>query len=493
MKRILSIFALLALLAGPLAAGETKSKSTMIDELLSKYQEYGQFSGSVLVAEHGQVIYSKGLGLADREWGVPNAADTKFRIGSITKTFTAIAVMKLAEQGAIKLDATVSDYLPEYPRANGAKITIRQLLNHTSGIPNYTEFPGYWREFSRQPLTTESLVKLFADSALRFEPGARFQYSNSGYVLLGAIIEKVTGQPYEQALAQRIFEPAGMKNTGYDRTRPLLLQRARGYDHTFAGYANAPYVDMSVPFSAGALYSTVGDLYLLDRALAEGKLLSKESIALMCQPQGAAGGPEIPAGGSYGYGWFIAKVPAGASKDSLLVIEHGGQVNGFNALFSRIPADGNLVVLCGNVSALPLYGISRNIMRILYGGQPEQPKPSLAEALYRAIASQGAPAALKQYKPAIKARPAAYFIDERELNELGYALLQAGKISEAIEVFIMNCEAFPKSANVWDSLGEAYWAAGNKERAVINYKKSLKLNPDNAGAAEFLKRVGAKK
>src|SRR6266545_953799 len=206
-----------------------QDKARRIDELVSLYNKYDQFNGAALVAENGKVIYKKGFGLANMEWNIPNEPDTKFRLGSITKQFTATLVLQLVEQGKLKLDGRVSDYLEGYRKDTGAKITIHHLLSHTSGLPNYTALPGFSETISRTPYAVEDFVKKYASGDLEFEPGTKFNYSNSGYFLLGAIIEKVTGKPYEQVLQENILDPVGMKNTGYDHYGTILEKRATGY------------------------------------------------------------------------------------------------------------------------------------------------------------------------------------------------------------------------------------------------------------------------
>src|SRR5690606_17204118 len=195
---------------------QAQTKADKIDKLVSTYAEYGKFNGSVLVADKGNVIYKKGFGLADMEWNIPNQPDTKHRLGSITKQFTAVLIMQLVEQGKLQLHVPVTTWLPDYPKKNGDIITIHHLLTHTSGIPNMTSCPGFIKDVSRNAYTPAQLVKISADSTLEFKPGERFAYSNSGYLLLGHIIEKVTGKSYEQVLQEHILTPLGMTNTGYD-------------------------------------------------------------------------------------------------------------------------------------------------------------------------------------------------------------------------------------------------------------------------------------
>ena len=211
------------------SAATAFAQSQKIDALMQQYYDYGQFNGSVLVAEQGKIIYEKGFGMANMEWSIPNQPDTKFRIGSVTKQFTATVILQLIQEGKIKLEGKLTDYLTDYRKDTGDRVTIHQLLNHTSGIPSYTSRPTFFAEDSRDPYSVADFVKKFASGDLEFEPGTKFSYNNSGYFLLGAIIEKVTGRKYEEVLAERIFKPLGMTNSGYDHHATLLPKRASGY------------------------------------------------------------------------------------------------------------------------------------------------------------------------------------------------------------------------------------------------------------------------
>ena len=229
----------------PVSFGQTKTEQ--IDKLMNLYSEYGQFNGSILVADAGKVIYKKGFGMANMEWNIPNQPDTKHRLGSVTKQFTAMLILQLVEQGKLKLDAPISTYLLDYPKASGHKITIHHLLTHTSGIPNYTSFPNFVKELSINPYSPEAFVKKFADLPLEFTPGEKFAYSNSGYFLLGYIIEKVSGKTYEQFLQDNILTPLKMNNTGFDHHETILKNRASGYEKNGKNYDNASYLDLSIP------------------------------------------------------------------------------------------------------------------------------------------------------------------------------------------------------------------------------------------------------
>jgi CubicO group peptidase (beta-lactamase class C family) len=454
-----------------------QNKARQIDELVSLYNKYDQFNGTVLVAENGKVIYKKGFGLANMEWSIPNEPDTRFRLGSITKQFTATLVLQLVEQGKLKLDGRVSDYLDGYRKDTGAKITIHHLLSHTSGLPNYTALPGFFETVSRNPYAVDDFVKKYASGDLEFEPGAKFNYSNSGYFLLGAIIEKVTGKSYEQVLKESILDPVGMKNTGYDHYDAIIGKRAAGYVKTPGGYRNAPYLDMTIPYAAGSLYSTVEDLFLWDQALIEDKLLSAKSKELMFKPNLE----------DYGYGFVIKNTSLGPNKLAVPIIQHNGGINGFNTIIIRFVRDKRLIVLLDNAAqGRALDRLSEGISNILYDQPYESPKRSIAELLLTTLVEKGVAAAITQYRELKTGKATEYDFSEPELNTLGYQLLQMKKVPDSIEIFKLNVEAYPQGFNTYDSLGEAYMVHGDKELAIANYKKSLELNPQNTGATRAI-------
>jgi CubicO group peptidase (beta-lactamase class C family) len=479
--RIVYAFALFAILAFH-SAVLAQDKATKIDQLISLHHKYGQFNGSALVVDNGKIIYQKGVGMANMEWNIPNAPDTKFRLGSITKQFTATVILQLVEQGKIKLDGKLIDYLPDYRKDTGAKVTIHNLLSHTSGIPSYTSLPGFFQNVSRNPFTVDDFIKKYASGDLEFEPGTKFVYDNSGYFLLGAIIEKVTGKPYEQVLKENIFDPVGMKNSGYDHWNTIISKRATGYTQTPRGYETAPYLDMSIPYAAGSLYSTTEDLYLWDQALYGDKLLSAKSKELMFKPNLS----------NYGYGFVMTKATlAPPTKLVVQVIQHSGGINGFNTLLVRMVNEKRTIVLLDNAEhGQYLNKMVQGIMSVLYDQPYDMPKRSIATLLMNSIQGKDVASAIREYR-ALKAGTTAaeYDFNEAELNRLGYQLLQTKKVADAIEIFKLNVEMFPQSANAYDSLGEGYMTSGNKDLALANYKKSLELDPKNANATAKLAQL----
>ena len=283
LTHIVTVVALRAVLALLLVPGLGAAQDTArMQELIRARVDDGTFMGTVLVARGDEVLLSEGYGSANLEWNIKNAPSTKFRLGSITKQFTAAAILKLAEQGKLAVDDTVKTHWSGAPAAWDA-ITIRHLLTHTSGVPNLTSFPDMqtWKLQQSTPLKT---IGYFRDKPLDFAPGERMSYSNSGYIVLGYLVERVSGQDYAQFLRDSIFEPLGMKDTGYDLHATILPNRASGYTMTTSGLRNAPYIDMTVPFGAGALYSTTEDLLRWTQGLFGGRVLSAASLEAMTTP-----------------------------------------------------------------------------------------------------------------------------------------------------------------------------------------------------------------
>lgn len=318
----------------------------------------GHFSGTVLVAKDGKPLLRKGWGMANREWNIPNAPDTRFRLGSITKQFTAAAILKLAEEGKLTLQDPVGKYYTDAP-ATWEKITIHHLLNHTSGIVSYTGLPGFFQKESMTARKPAEIVKLTQDKPLEFEPGSKMKYNNTGYILLGYVIEKVSGMPYDEYLKKNLFEPLGLKDTGYDWNQAIIARRASGY---LPDGKNAPYLDMSLPYAAGSLYSTVDDLAAWAAALESGKVVSKENYTKMTTPYL----------NNYGYGLVMEKI------ENHGVVGHGGGINGFNTMLLRASSDGLTVAVLANQNTPAADRIGKDLVA-LYLGKDVKPRPVLTE------------------------------------------------------------------------------------------------------------------
>jgi CubicO group peptidase (beta-lactamase class C family) len=478
------------LLFGSLAAALTatslpaQTQRARIDSFMTRAAAYRQFNGAVLVVDRGREVYERAFGEANMEWRVPNTVDTRFEIASMTKPLTAIMILQLVQEGKLRLDAAVSDYLPFFPRERGARITVDHLLNHTSGIQqdiafsnDPTRVPAIIAAINADLLSNDSLVRLIAARPLRFEPGTSYGYSSDAYAVLGAIIERVTGRPYWQSLRERVLDRAGMSATGVSLQRPLVPKRAAGYAQTFGGYENAPHIGVS---PAGGLYSTLRDLQRFDQALYGESLVNDRSRELLFALR-----PVVTA-----YGWKTSEdtLPDGTRRR---VLRTTGGLPGFAALMVRVPQARRTIIMLTNTRdmAWRLDDFAIAIGRILDGLPYSMPKRSAAEAIAAGARSGSSSAELGRRFEALRADSANVAVSEVELNRLGYYFLNTGNLARAIEIFRLNVRAFPRSANVYDSLGEAYLAHADTALAVINYRRSLELDPNNGGAAAVLKRL----
>lgn len=313
-----------------------KTPAEKLDEYLTAAVKVQHFSGAALVAKDGQVVLAKGYGMADVAAASPNTAATRFLIGSVTKQFTATAIMQLAEKKRLDVNDPIAKYFPDFPKPAADKITIRNLLTHTSGIPNFTDLPQYMTMHTYE-VRSQDIVAMFKDLPLQFEPGSQYRYSNSGYFLLGLIIEKVSGENYQEYLLKHIFEPLAMTNSGYPHGAMVVPGgRAVGYESDSTGAMVATSVpNASVPFSAGSLYSTVEDMLKWDTGLRSGAILTEASLSEMF----------TPFKDKYGYGWII---------DTLYghrMVLHDGAIDGFTSGFVRfLDQQYCAVVFCNNAT-----------------------------------------------------------------------------------------------------------------------------------------------
>jgi CubicO group peptidase (beta-lactamase class C family) len=308
------------------------------------------FMGTVLVARGDDIIFNKGFGSANLEWNIPNTPTTKFRLGSITKQFTAASILLLEERGKLKLDDPIKKYVSDAPAAWDA-ITIFHLLTHSSGIPNFTSLPDY-TALKVQDTPVVKAIATVRDKPLDFPPGEKMSYSNSGYLLLGHVIEQVAGTSYEKFVADNIFTPLGMKDSGYDSNTAIIPRRAAGYMPSPAGPVNAGYIHMSVPHGAGALYSTTEDLLRWTQGLFGGKLLSPASLTKMT----------TPFKNDYALG-VIVRSPSGRK-----IIQHGGGIDGFNTSLAYYPDTKLTVAVLANINGDAPGQIAGKLAELAFGG-----------------------------------------------------------------------------------------------------------------------------
>ena len=304
-----------------------------MNELVKAYVDDKEFMGSVLIARNDDILLNKGYGFANLEWQIPNTPTTKYRLGSLTKQFTAAAILLLEERGLLNTEDLIAQHMPNAPAA-WKNIKIFNLLNHTHGIPNYTQLPEFRAitSFKKTPLEQ---IQLFIDKPLDFEPGTQYVYNNSGYVLLGYLIELLSGQTYEGFIQENIFSPLGMNDSGYDSHTEVISHRASGYSKEVDDHVtNADYLDMSLPYSAGSLYSTTEDLLKWTQGLFGGKLLSPASLHKMTTPFKE----------HYGFGVEIKEI------DGITVIMHIGGINGFHTALIYSPETKTTIAVLSNLN-----------------------------------------------------------------------------------------------------------------------------------------------
>ena len=356
-KHLLIFFSLASALTVIGLAQDTTAK---FDEYLTAITKQGRFTGSVLVARDGKVLFSKGYGMANLEFDIANTPQTKFRLGSITKQFTAASILLLQERGKLSVQDPICKYVENCPKT-WEPVTVHHLLTHTSGIPSYTDVksPEEFRIMSLQKVTPVGFVDSFKSKPLEFAVGEKMKYNNSGYFILGHIIEKISGQSYEAFLQDNIFTPLKMMNTGYDTHDRILKGRATGYSQANGKTINSEYLDMTVPYAAGSLYSTVEDLFAWNEALFSDRLLTTKSRTAMLTPDK----------NNYAYGLTITK------SFNRPLVSHGGGINGFSTFLGRFPEEKITVVVLRNSDfSSPNPGkMSGDLAAILLGEKYEIP------------------------------------------------------------------------------------------------------------------------
>ena len=328
--------------------GLAQNVGQRMDEIVQTFVSDKQFMGSVVVARGDEVLLSKGYGSANLEWDIPNTPATRFRLASVTKQFTAAAILILEERGKLKVEDPLKKHLPDAPAA-WDKITIFNLLTHTAGIPSAI---GVATDPFRTPIaTTAENVDRVRNLPLDFEPGTNWKYSNSGYIILGYLIEKISNQSYEAFLRENIFTPLGMKDSGYDWNSTIIPRRAAGYSPGPRGPVNASFIDMSRPHAAGALYSTVEDLLRWEQGLFGGKLLSKASLDKMT----------TPFRNNYAFGLQVGTV------NGRKVIDHSGSIQGFNTMLVYYPEEKLTIAVLGNLTGPAPGQIATLMARLAHG------------------------------------------------------------------------------------------------------------------------------
>jgi len=467
-----------------------EDKVRKIDELMTYCYNAGTFNGTVLVAHEGEVIYKNAFGYANFHNMEELRLTSVFSIGSISKQFTAMAIMILKEQEKLSYEDRLSDYFPEFPDyAN--KITIRNLLHHTSGIPNWMNSsvfrarPGDFKDDITNDDVFEYLVQL---DSLNFPPGDRYSYSNSGYVLLAMIVSKVSEQPFHEFMKQNIFDPLDMRNTlVWNITKPDIPNKTIGYDKF------GDIDDFNILTAGdGGIYSTIEDLYKWDQGLYTEKLVSQETLKEAFTPGLLDGGNPsrilIDSTWGYGFGWLLRE------NGTENIVWHDGGFNGFQAIFYRELINHELVIFLKNKGEpWPLYPIHEAVISILKGEPYEFPGIPIEIKMKQLIDENGITESINKYHELRKTHASEYNFSENQLIELGYYYLSHQSFNEAKAIFKLSIEMYPNSYNTYDSYAEACMLDGDSGEAIKNYKKSLELNPENANAVEMLRTINEKK
>jgi CubicO group peptidase (beta-lactamase class C family) len=445
-----------------------------IDTLMTNLHERGQFNGSIIVARDGNVIYRNAFGEANSESHRRLTPTTPSNLASVSKQFTAMAIMILSEQGKINYDDPVSKYIPKLAKCVDG-ITVRHLLTHTSGIPDVGDL-----DIDHPGLTETEVLKAIIKQHSQFpKPGLRYQYSNTGYILLAVIVERVSGKSFSDFLQDDIFKPLSMNST--------FLDDGSAHNLNFAATGYNQYGEMDEPHPAatgdftkgdGGIYCTVDDLFKWDQALYTEKLVRQSTLAEAFTPGKVKEGAT-----TYGFGWNVAV------KNGEKYVWHTGSTGGFRAFIGRRLGEKSTVIMLTNKGNSQRVEINDAIVNILHGIPYNLPKLPMAPKMFDIIKKQGIEAALLMYHSLKATDGASYEFSESEFNSLGYKLLDGGDKDGAIRIFELNTAQYPSSSNAFDSLGEAYQRAGKKDLVIKAYKRAVELDKSNLHARNMLRKL----
>ncbi|HEV8363833.1 MAG TPA: serine hydrolase [Gemmatimonadaceae bacterium] len=460
------------------AAQRTDARIAKLKALMGAYASLGDISGVVLVAERGRVLMRRAVGYSDREFDITARPEHRFVIGSITKGFTAVLTLQQVARGRIALDTPVVRYWPEFPDPSNGDITIRHLLTHRSGFKHWGAVQGFFDGAARMPQSQADVIRLYAAKGLTFPPGTREDYSSIGYMILGVVLEKVTGTPFGTLLQKEIFEPARMTSSSLDDAVSILPGRARPYRYNFleARYDNAEQRDPSTTWSTGGVVTTVDDLLRWSEALSSNTLLPDSLRALIFDRRE----------GDAWYGWRIDSLPGGVRS-----FWHVGLETGFRSQIVRIPSRGQTIVVLGNVRDLDTDRISQRILKILAGGSPDLPKRSIAKALYRAARAAGGDSAAALFRMLVR-RPQEYDTTQTQALIAAIELRSDKACDRAAPVYEAWLDVYPESRGRITALigaADCRLLLGNAEKARAHVERLAQLDPTNTNLAELRRRL----
>jgi CubicO group peptidase (beta-lactamase class C family) len=494
-SRFYALFMAAVVIAAPLAsnpaAQDMEKQIQQISGLMEKYRSERHFSGVVLVAQAGEVLFKEAYGSANIEGQIPNTVDTKFWIASMSKQFAATVAMLLVQEGNLRLDNCINDFLPDYPEPAGREITLHHLLTHTSGIIQGSPLKGVFAENQIRFNTRNELRSCFQDSALLFSPGTDYQYSNYNYNLLVMIMEKAAEKTYSKLLQTLVFDPLRMTSTGVRAIDSVMPPYATG--HTYGLLEDPEIAELTHPsmsLGAGDIYTTAGDLYRWDRALFYNELLSDSSKQIMFTPYA----------NGYGYGWQVGSFPAGSGGDSISVIFHDGGVPGYESIIIRIPEDDRLVIILSNSNepwlhmrlARPKFDIAPAILAILYDYDYRLPRKSAAYTIAAEDTISDNYNIEKGFAEMRSGYGKKYCFDAEEFYCVGLCYSWKKTYHKAraflkIAVEDLGVDHLPNAWQCHNVYGESLFMLGMIEPGCAQFERSLELNPGNSFAVRALK------
>ncbi|HUC82807.1 MAG TPA: serine hydrolase [Flavisolibacter sp.] len=437
------------------------------DSLFHHYYHKGLFEGTVLIADATGIVYQNAFGFANHDHKILNSSNTVFGIGSMSKPFTAMLVLQLVQERKLEFDAPIIQYLPEYRKDIGNKVTIRHLLTHTSGIPSYTALPNVWEDSLQLNYTPLYIVKNFGSKDLEFEPGTKYKYGNTGYFILAVIIERVTGKHLSEVLSEKIFTPLKMFNSGINDNKIPVKNKASGYYRLGSQYINEPYIYNPNTYGASGVHSTTTDLFLWDRALYTQQLLSKENMQLYTSPH-----YKVEKDYAYGFGWEFTRIGLTKS-DTIETMEHSGAIRGFRANMFRIPLEKKCIILLSNSANQSAYELFENSMHLFRGRQWSEPKKLLSDTIFNIIKENSVEQAVQLYKKLKATDSTKYDYSSYALELLGERLLMLSMYSEAAAIFQLAVSEYPSYTHGYLYMGRAYEKCGKIKEAIMAYQKAV--------------------
>ena len=467
----------------------TESTADKLDVYLKHCYENNQFNGAVLVAKNGEIIYHKVYGIANIDPVEPLQINSQFRLASVSKQFTAMAIMILKERGKLNYEDSITKYIPELPYQD---VTVRHLLTHTSGIVTYYDFferfwdPEHDKIQDKKIATNDDVIALLVrhQFPLLSTPGEKWVYNDTGYELLASIVERAAGEPFEIFLKNNIFEPLDMSHSlVYSAIRKDPMEnRVYGFRFALNGsdYIPNDFHFMSGIAGDGAIYSTTGDLYKWDRALYTENLVSKSTLNEAFTPVVLNNDSTY----NYGFGWGI-----NTSENGKMAVSHGGGWIAARTWIWREIEEDNSIILLTNHTSPYIYDIRRDIQLILHDKPYTSLQVGISDIIGRILVTESIESAISEYQRLKESINNQYKFNKWELNTLGNRLIKLEKFPEAIEIFKLNTASYPKYSSAFGGLGEAYRLNGNPDLAIENFKMALELYPDNNWAKRKLKQL----